>query len=357
MPDSVSSLEASMVIIVLAAFLVSLAATGALTRAEGWLRIMDRPNERSLHTRPTPRTGGLAICLASITALTLAAIIGWGARAELAWIAGAALIIGVVSFIDDRTPLPARTRLVAQLAGAGLIAGGGLVPETIAWPGGGLTPGAWLGGALWVVFLVWMINLYNFMDGMDGLAGGMAVFGFGTLGVLGLLAGDPGYAGICWVIAASAAGFLVWNFPPARIFMGDTGSSTLGLMAAALSLWAGARDLFPLWIAVLVFFPFIFDSTVTLLRRSLEGKRVWEAHRTHYYQRLVQTGWTHRRTTLWEYAAMAVCAAGAVSALRAPVTVQVLIIAVIIALHVGAAVAVNIIERKRGGSLTEKSVR
>lgn len=215
----------------------------------------------------------------------------------------------------------------------------------------------WLGAALWVVFIVWMVNLYNFMDGMDGLAGGMAVFGFGTLGVLGLLAGDPGYAGICWVIAASAAGFLVWNFPPARIFMGDTGSSTLGLMAAALSLWAGARDLFPLWIAVLVFFPFIFDSTVTLLRRSLEGKRVWEAHRTHYYQRLVQTGWTHRRTTLWEYAAMAVCAAGAVSALRAPVTVQVLIIAVIIALHVGAAVAVNVLERKRGGSLTEKSVR
>jgi UDP-N-acetylmuramyl pentapeptide phosphotransferase/UDP-N-acetylglucosamine-1-phosphate transferase len=347
-----------MIITVLAAFVVALAATGALTRAEGWLRIMDRPNERSLHTRPTPRTGGLAICLASAIGLTLSALFGWGARAELAWIAATALIVGVVSFIDDRTPLPARTRLLVQLAGAGLIALGGLMPDAIAWPGGELVLSLqWLGVTLWILFTVWMVNLYNFMDGMDGLAGGMAVFGFGTLGGLGLLAGDPGYAGICWVIAASAAGFLVWNFPPARIFMGDAGSSTLGLMAAALGLWADARDLFPVWIAVLVFFPFFFDATVTLLRRLLQGQRVWEAHRTHYYQRLVQTGWTHRRTALWEYAGMAICAAGAVSAQRASATVQFLIIAFIVALHVGAAVAVNFMERRRGESLTEKSVR
>lgn len=347
-----------MIITVLAAFVVALAATGALTRAEGWLRIMDRPNERSLHTRPTPRTGGLAICLASAIGLTVSALFGWGARAELAWIAAAALVIGVVSFVDDRTPLPARTRLVAQLAGAGLIAIGGLMPEAVAWPGGKLMlDPQWLGAALWVVFIVWMVNLYNFMDGMDGLAGGMAVFGFGTLGVLGALAGDPAYGGICWVIAASAAGFLVWNFPPARIFMGDTGSSTLGLMAAGLALWADARALFPLWISLLVFFPFVFDATVTLVRRSLEGKRIWEAHRTHYYQRLVQAGWTHRRTALWEYAGMTVCAAGAILALDASASLQLCIIAVVAVLYVAAALAVNLLERKRAEALTEKSVR
>lgn len=327
-------------------FSLALATSFALTRASGWLRIMDSPNERSLHTRPTPRTGGLAIWLAAALGLILGALQGWAARDELTWLAGAALLVGGVSFIDDRSPLPARTRLLAQVLAAVVMAIGGLMPHAIVWPGGELALGSAWAWVLGLVFIVWMTNLYNFLDGMDGLAGGMAVFGFGTLGLLGLLSGDAGYAGICWVVAAAAAGFLVWNFPPARIFMGDVGSSTLGLLAAGLTLWADARGLFPLWIAVLVFAPFIVDATITLIRRTLQGERVWEAHRSHYYQRLVQAGWTHRRTALWEYALMLVCAAAAIIALEASASLQSGIIAVIALCHVAGALGVVGVERR-----------
>jgi UDP-N-acetylmuramyl pentapeptide phosphotransferase/UDP-N-acetylglucosamine-1-phosphate transferase len=167
-----------------------------------------------------------------------------------------------------------------------------------------------------------MINLYNFMDGMDGFSGGMATAGFSTLGLLGYLGGDNHFASICWLIAAASAGFLVWNFPPARIFMGDVGSSALGFLAAALSLWANRIGLFPLWLAILVFTPFIFDATLTLVRRTLNGERIWEAHRNHYYQRLVQAGWSHRRTVLWEYGLMLLCCSSALVAYHATTLVQ-----------------------------------
>jgi UDP-N-acetylmuramyl pentapeptide phosphotransferase/UDP-N-acetylglucosamine-1-phosphate transferase len=145
------------------------------------------------------------------------------------------------------------------------------------------------------------------MDGMDGFAGGMALIGFGTFGVFGLLDGHLLFATVSLSLAAAAAGFLLFNFPPARIFMGDTGSATLGLLAGGLSLWGAREGLFPFWAALVVFSPFIVDATVTLLRRLLRRERVWQAHKTHYYQRLVQSGWGHRRTVLAEYALMAAC--------------------------------------------------
>lgn len=114
----------------------------------------------------------------------------------------------------------------------------------------------------------------------------------------------------------------MFNFPPARIFMGDLGSSTLGLMAASLGLWADHTGLFPLWVAVLVFSPFIVDATVTLARRIVRGERVWVAHKTHYYQRVVELGWGHRRTVLWEYVAMLGAGASAVAAVGASPPVQ-----------------------------------
>jgi UDP-N-acetylmuramyl pentapeptide phosphotransferase/UDP-N-acetylglucosamine-1-phosphate transferase len=158
-----------------------------------------------------------------------------------------------------------------------------------------------------------MVNLYNFMDGMDGFAGGMAVFGFGAMAVLGWQGGDAGFALANAAIAAAAAGFLLFNFPPARIFLGDVGSATLGLLAAALSLLGSQRGLFPLWVAWLAFSPFIVDATWTLLRRLVRGERVWQAHRSHHYQRLVLAGWSHRRTVSLSYVLMAACAATAVA--------------------------------------------
>lgn len=270
-----------------------------------------------------------------------------GVRSEFVWLACSAMIVAIISLVDDRSHVPVRIRLPAHLLAAVLLVTGGLRWHVIGVPGMDVYLPVVMGYVLSILFIVWMTNLYNFMDGMDGFAGGMAVIGFGTLGLLGHVAGDDYYAAICWVIAAAAAGFLVWNFPPARIFMGDTGSSTLGLLAAALSLWADRSNLFPLWLSVLVFSPFVVDATVTLVRRTLKGERIWEAHRNHYYQRLVQAGWTHRRTVLWEYGMMLLCSAGALLAFRAAALVQWLILGIVMAVFLAAMWGVRRIEQRR----------
>jgi len=281
------------------AFAASLALTFWFASAHSPFAIMDTPNERSLHESPTPRTGGIAM----LTGLALA----WGYMAlSGTWpsamnrVAVAASIVAGVSLLDDFKGLPPLPRFATHgLAAAVLVAGGLTLPWSVA---GNVI--AWLG-------IVWMLNLYNFMDGMDGFAAGMSVAGFGFLGVAGWLAGAEAYAWLCWTTSAVALGFLCLNFPPARIFMGDAGSATLGLLAAAFSLWGIDERLFHWWFPFFVFAPFILDATTTLVRRLLRGERIWEAHRTHYYQRLVQAGWGHERTVLVEYALMLILGGGA----------------------------------------------
>ncbi|HJT21759.1 MAG TPA: hypothetical protein VJ746_14880, partial [Nitrospira sp.] len=158
-----------------------------------------------------------------------------------------------------------------------------------------------------ILFLLWITNLYNFMDGMDGFAGGMTVIGFGFLAYFGWRAGHPSMLFVTAAVSASALGFLFHNFPPARIFMGDVGSIPIGFTAGLLML-VGVRDgLFDLWVPVLIFSPFIVDATITVIRRAWHVQRVWQAHREHYYQRLVLSGWSHRKTVLAEYAVMVSC--------------------------------------------------
>ena len=278
------------------------------------LHILDHPNERSLHTRPTPRSGGIAILFGLLAGGTLTLVVEGGAEIYF-WLLVAVLPVAAVSFADDRASVPVTLRMLVHLVGAGLLVGGGgfalqqgLIPgvdET--WP-------QWVGTLAALLYVVWMTNLYNFMDGMDGFAGGMGVFGFGAFFILGVLAGHEQFAALSLVSAASAGGFLLFNFPPARIFMGDVGSSALGLLAAALTLY-GARDgVFPFWVGFLVFSPFIVDATVTLLRRLSRGENIWQAHKSHYYQRLVLSGWGHRKTVLYEYALMLACGLSALFA-------------------------------------------
>jgi UDP-N-acetylmuramyl pentapeptide phosphotransferase/UDP-N-acetylglucosamine-1-phosphate transferase len=157
-----------------------------------------------------------------------------------------------------------------------------------------------------LLFLVWMINLYNFMDGMDGLAGGMGVFGFGGLALAGGMAGDELFVGLNLMVVAGLLGFLVWNLPRAAIFLGDAGSSVLGLLAGALAVIGEARGVLPLWAGILLFSPFIFDATLTLLHRAMKREKVWQAHRDHLYQRLVRAGWSSRGTLIWAYLVMTI---------------------------------------------------
>jgi UDP-N-acetylmuramyl pentapeptide phosphotransferase/UDP-N-acetylglucosamine-1-phosphate transferase len=290
---------------------------GLLSRTRSSLYLLDLPNQRSLHEVPTPRTGGLAILTGLVVGLLTLSVMrvlnGEGGRLTewstlLPWVLVPAAALAGLSFVDDRRGLPVWSRFTAQLVLASVVVSGGdLAIRTLSIP----LVGTWELGTWSMVtavgFLVWMTNLYNFMDGMDGFAGGMTVIGGAGLAGLGWASQHEALLVVPLLLAGASAGFLVHNFPPARIFMGDVGSVPIGFLFGALILW-GCRDgIFDLWVPLMMFSPFVVDATVTLCRRSLRGERIWEAHRSHYYQRLVLSGWGHRRTVLSEYALMVLC--------------------------------------------------
>lgn len=301
------------VLFLLSAFLVSAIATRYLITPDSKLKILDVPNERSLHSVPVSRTGGVAIGLGIVASLGL---LGLFSDTALRWSQGsvtlAAAIIAIVSFLDDRKGLPALPRLASHFISMAIIMFSGFILENIQIPGFNWHIQGWAAWLLTAIFGVWLINLYNFMDGMDGFAGGMAVIGFGTLAAIGCIKGEHTYSIVVGCIGASAGGFLVFNFPPARIFMGDAGSSLLGFLVAFAIIWGSQLGIIPFWLAILVFSPFVVDASVTLLRRISNGEQIWRAHKSHYYQRLVNLGWSHRRAVLWEYGLMIFCSATAI---------------------------------------------
>ncbi len=290
------------------AALVSFALIAWLLRSGRANLALDQPNERSLHAQPVPRVGGLGITAGGAVALV---------AAGLPWVALLAAALAWVSFADDRRGLPIGVRFAAHAGASAAFLVFAIIDGGSWW---------WL---VTLPLLVWMTNLYNFMDGSDGLAGGMAVFGFGAFAAAAHLSGHGSIAVASLGIAAASAAFLVFNFPPARVFMGDAGSIPLGFLAGALGFLGWARGAWPFWFPVVVFSPFFADATVTLLRRLFRGERIWQAHRSHYYQRLVRLGWGHRRTALAEYVAMAmVAAAGVIGASVSPAS-QALVVAVV----------------------------
>jgi len=303
----------------LIAFVVAWWLTDRFSSPKSYLSILAHPNDRTLHAMPTPQTGGVAIIASVVISLVAAAsvfavtqpsrvLLPKGMASGSLWIVVSMLLVFVVSFIDDCIGLRASLRLGVQAAAALIVVGGvGLALSSVPLPGGLLIPLGFAAVPVSALFLIWMANLYNFMDGMDGFSGGMTVIGFGFLAYFGWEAGSPVMLMIAIFVAMSALGFLVHNFPPARIFMGDAGSITLGFLAGTLML-LGVRDgIFELWVPIILFSPFVLDATVTVLRRALHFEKVWEAHRQHYYQRLVLNGWSHRRTVLAEYGVMIIC--------------------------------------------------
>lgn len=253
---------------------------------------LDVPNERSLHSRPVPRTAGIAVLAGTAVSLAFGAGTLWLPMLL-------ALSLAAVSFLDDYYGMPVAVRFAAHFAAAGVLVWYVLTP---------MHPGSLL---LLVAAVAWITNVYNFMDGSDGMAGGMAVIGFGTYALAAGLVGHAPLAALCTGIAAAAAAFLAHNFHPAKIFLGDVGSIPLGFLAGGLGVVGWRNDLWPLWFPLLVFGPFIGDATITLLKRLVRGERVWKAHRDHYYQRLVRMGAGHRRTAAVAYALMLVCAGAA----------------------------------------------
>ncbi len=301
--------------------ILSLILVGWLARTRRLPGFADRPNHRSLHTSPVSRLGGLGLFMAAGLALLMQiGLIGIALPTDVRWLAfGAGLAVLIaLGVLDDRGGVRASWRLLTH-AGCSmlLLAAMQCEPSCHAWPD------AWpdpigpvaaakvlavdgriiaLGGSMLLLTgLVWLSNLFNFMDGSDGLAGSTALLGFSTYALLAPTGSLLQVVSL--LIAGSSAGFLTWNWSPARIFLGDAGSVPLGWAAGALGI-LGAQAGYWAWpLPLLLFLPFVMDATATLMRRLIGRQRFWEAHRDHAYQRLVLSGWSHRRVALL-YAAL-----------------------------------------------------
>lgn len=340
----------SVILFVCVIGLLSLALTRLLIHPYAPIRMLDIPNERSLHAVPIPRTGGIAICISLFAAWLVLALTTHLQFFPVNILLGV-IIIAAVAVFDDRHGLSAGLRLLVQIGATLVMIHDGFLIQGEIFPGRLYTTNTALLTAMTVLLTLWLTNLYNFMDGMDGFAGGMAVIGFGTLAALGWQDGDAVFAGSALAVCAAAAGFLWFNFPPARIFMGDSGSTTLGFLVAAFAVWGSRREVVPVWLTLVIFSPFVVDATVTLLRRALRGEPVWRAHRSHYYQRLVQLGWGHRRTVLTEYAAMLVCAVSALSASIADRYLQWVILVALAGGYLIVALAIHGLECKHNANI------
>jgi len=266
--------------------LLSALLTWLLTRHAIRRRLLDHPNERSSHAVSTPRGGGLAIVLVSVTG-----VLGHGLAAGQPlngwfWFLLPALLIAAVSYLDDYRDLPARYRFAVHLCAALMAVLLFLPADSLlfSWPAGlfdlALTAAA-------VILLVWFLNLFNFMDGTDGIASVEALFIAGALLLLsGQWAQDRSlFTAFNLLIIASTTGFLFWNWPTAKIFMGDVGSSFLGFVLGVCGLYAVSQQWITLWTLLVLFGLFFVDATYTLLRRVVRGERWYQAHRSHAYQK------------------------------------------------------------------------
>lgn len=279
-----------------ASFLLTL----AIMRSAGRLRLIDVPNERSSHALPTPKGGGVAIAIASLAAMGVLCALGFMPTHLFLALAPGGAAVAAVGLIDDIKPLTARLRLLVHFMAAGwAVVCIGPVPFFLHFVAA--SPELqWFSYAASTVGIVWFLNMYNFMDGIDGIAASQAVFMSAGVALLALLSGGVAYiAAAAIVIGAASCGFLLLNWPPARIFMGDVGSGYLGFVFAALGLASGGHGhgVSGVWACLILTGVFAVDATFTVVRRFLRGEQITRPHRTHAFQLLTQR-LGHRNVTL-----------------------------------------------------------
>lgn len=275
-------------------FIGSLLLTGLIRRYSIARAIVDIPNERSSHSRPTPRGGGLSITLFVLLTILVAYYLQLIPFSFMLALAGGGFLVAVIGWLDDHYDLPAGWRAAGYLAAA---------VWALYWvgdmgaivPGGITVPANLLVSLIIVLALAWLTNLYNFMDGTDALAASEAITVGIFAGMLFLLAGERGLALISFAIATAAAGFLFWNRPPAKIFMGDVGSCCIGFLFGVLAILGEQTATVPVTVWIILLAVFICDATFTLLMRLIRREAWYRAHRSHAYQRIVQLGISHGR--------------------------------------------------------------
>lgn len=266
--------------------------------------LLDQPNARSSHERPTPRLGGLGILCVTVLVAGGGLATTAGTRDGLV-VLGIGAAIALVSLLDDLRSLPATTRLAAHVIAA-VATVAVLGPLPMPWPADGVPPAA-LTGVVSVVWITGFLNAFNFMDGTDGIAGVQAIVGAAAWAVVGWWLDAPTLVVLSTVVVGTSAGFLVHNWSPATIFMGDVGSAFLGYLLAVLPLLLSPTP--TLWIVLLPLWPFVIDTAITLVRRWRRGESLMVAHRSHLYQRMTTADWTHA-SVAWLYGAMAALGAG-----------------------------------------------
>jgi UDP-N-acetylmuramyl pentapeptide phosphotransferase/UDP-N-acetylglucosamine-1-phosphate transferase len=274
----------------LVALLIAAATVAAGMVYARWRGLLDIPGRRRLHRTPTPRGGGVGIVLAALVVVLIPATRGaWGLTPALgrAWLIGT-LLVAMVGFVDDHRHLPAWPRLLAHLAAALLLAIALGTPTSFA-----AVPLLWRAGVL--LATVWSINLHNFMDGSNGLLALQAMFTLAAIAALTSAGGAPGLALAALALAAATLGFLPFNFPRARVFMGDVGSGALGFLIAAVALAAIVRGALGIAEAAVVVSAFAVDASCTMLSRLLSGRRWYRPHREHLYQWIARVSHSHVR--------------------------------------------------------------
>ena len=280
----------------LACLLASWAVTWAVRHDAIRRQVLDHPNERSSHDVPTPRGGGVAIVVVAVTAEAALWYIGWLSRETALALAVGGVAVAAIGWLDDHGGVSAKARAAVHFAAAAWALGwlGGL-PELRY--GAGSVPLGIVGAVLAAFGIVWSTNLYNFMDGIDGIAGTEGVTCAAAGGALLLATGERGLAAAAFALAAASAGFLAWNWHPARIFMGDAGSYFLGFTFAVLAVASERAGAVPLLAWMVLLGVFVFDATATLVRRFRRGERWHQAHRSHAYQRAASTRAHHPRVS------------------------------------------------------------
>lgn len=265
-------------------FMMSWLLTGVLRHYALKTNLLDIPNARSSHSVPTPSGGGLAIVLTFLLSMIVLTGMDYFEMSIMTGFLLGGILVALIGFIDDHRQLPVHWRLLAHFIAAGWILYwfGGLAQTLVL---GIVFDKTWIGYLLSVIYLVWLLNLYNFMDGIDGIAG-IETITVCLGGIVLYWLVDP--TGVAWIgpalLLVSVAGFLIWNFPRARIFMGDVGSGFLGLMLGAFSIQAALINPLLLWCWIILLAAFVTDATVTLVRRVWQGDKFYEAHRSHAYQ-------------------------------------------------------------------------